>query len=119
MKKKLSVKLNDAMDKKVSADQSWQRMLDSLSMSVEVERIYLSMDMCDRADAFLLQEETLDRQRKIQRIHIDETSVENIQLEVERITKLKFIQELLTLKEPHVTTISTKSSYRRESTTNS
>lgn len=95
MKKKLSVKLNGAIDKKVSADQSWQRTLDSLSTTVDIDRIYLSMGMCDRADAFLQQEEALDRQRKIQRIHIDETSVENIQLELERVTKLRFILDLI------------------------
>jgi len=119
MKKKLNVKLSDAMDKKVSADQSWQRTYDSLGEKVDIDRIYLGMNMCDMADTILMKEERLDGQRKIQRIHIDEDSAENASLERERITKLRFIEELLKQKEPYVTAIHTKNKYRRESSSNS
>lgn len=119
MAKHQKTKLNDAIDKKVNADNSWQRTYESLEEKVDIDRICLWMDMCNRTETNLLHEETLDRQRKIQRIHVNENSAENAQLEVERITKLKFIQELLTLKEPYVTAISTKNIFRREGSTNS
>lgn len=120
MGKHQKTKLNDAMDKKASADQSWQRTYDSLGEKVDIDRIYLGMNMCDMADTNLMKEEHLDGQRKILRIHIDEDSAENVLLEVERIAKLRFTQELLKLKEPYVTTtIHTKNKYRRESATNS
>lgn len=106
--KKLSVKLNDAMQKKNHADQSWERTYQSLEEKIDIQRLYLSMHMCDMADTILLNEENLGRQRKILRINVDEYSLENVQLDLERSTKLRFVEELIKLKEPYVTAIYTK-----------
>lgn len=77
MNKKVNVKLNDAMDKKLSADQSWQRTYESLGEEVDIDRLCLWMDMCNRTENILLSEERLDRQRKQQHINRDLDSQEN------------------------------------------
>ena len=88
------LKIDELHHRKKQADEFWNRVYAHFQETGEKDYLFHAMDMCNRIEKALLDEESINRSFDILKDEVDYNSPENLALEEKRLCILQILKEL-------------------------